>query len=230
MKKLIFLILVLAVQLVWAQAPDPDFNDKAAFAEARSRQKSASFVESDDVLAFDLIYQKLNFTVDPAVSFISGSVFSSVKFRRDDIAQIQFDLVDVMIVDSIQYNQKKITFQHSANKISINLPPSVKKHTIGSVEVFYHGSPPQSGMGSFISAKHNNIPILWTLSEPYGARDWWPCKESLSDKIDSLDVFITCPSQYKAASNGKLISRNKPDSTLETPLSDCHLSGRYCSY
>lgn len=206
MKKLIFLILVLAVQLVWAQAPDPDFNDKAAFAEARSRQKSASFVESDDVLAFDLIYQKLNFTVDPAVSFISGSVFSSVKFRRDDIAQIQFDLVDVMIVDSIQYNQKKITFQHSANKISINLPPSVKKHTIGSVEVFYHGSPPQSGMGSFISAKHNNIPILWTLSEPYGARDWWPCKESLSDKIDSLDVFITYPSQYKAASNGKLVS------------------------
>ena len=206
MKKLIFLILFFAFQQVKAQAPDPDFNDKAAFSEARSRQKSASFVESDDVLAFDLIYQRLSFTVDPAVSSISGSVFSLIKFTKDDVALIRFDLVDAMIVDSIQYNQKKIAFQHSANKISINLPRSVKKHTVSSVEVFYHGSPPQTGMGSFISAKHNNIPILWTLSEPYGARDWWPCKESLSDKIDSLDVFITCPSQYKAASNGKLIS------------------------
>ena len=48
-------------------------------------------------------------------------------------------------------------------------------------------------------------PIVWTLSEPYGAKDWWPCKESLADKIDSIDVYITCPQQYLAASNGKLV-------------------------
>jgi len=139
------------------------------------------------------------------VNYIAGSVFSSVKFVKDDLAQVRFDLADAMTVDSVQYNQKKVAFQHSDNRISITLPSVASKNTIGSVEVFYHGSPLQNGMGSFVSVKHNNNPIIWTLSEPYGAKDWWPCKESLTDKIDSFDVYITCPQQYRAASNGKLI-------------------------
>jgi aminopeptidase N len=205
MKKLIFLILVLAAQLVQAQTPDPDFNDKAAFNDSRIYQKSAGFTESDNYASADVIYQRLNFTVDPAVNYISGSVFSSLKFMKDNIAQIEFDLTDGMTVDSVQYNQKKVAFQHLANKINITLPSTASKNTVGSVEVFYHGAPLQNGMGSFVSSAHNNNPIIWTLSEPYGAKDWWPCKESLVDKIDSMDVYITCPQQYRAASNGKLI-------------------------
>jgi aminopeptidase N len=34
--------------------------------------------------------------------------------------------------------------------------------------------------------------------------EWWPCKQALNDKIDSIDVFITCPASYRAASNGLL--------------------------
>ena len=205
MKKLLFLILVLAVQLVQAQAPDPDFNDKAAFNDSRIYQKSAGYAESADYASTDVIYQRLNFTVDPAVNYISGSVFSSVKFLKENISQVQFDLADAMIVDSVQYNLKKIFFEHSANKISITLPSSAVKSSIGSVEIFYHGAPLQNGMGSFVGSTHNTDPIIWTLSEPFGAKDWWPCKESLTDKIDSIDVYITCPQQYKAASNGKLV-------------------------
>ncbi len=205
MKKLIFLILTLAVQLVQAQAPDPDFNDKAAFNDSRIYQKSAGFAESADYESTDVIYQRLNFTVDPAVNYISGSVFSFVKFLKEDVPQVQFDLADVLIVDSVQYNHKMIVFQHSVNKISVTLPSLAVKNSIGSVEIFYHGAPLQNGMGSFVTSTHNNNSIIWTLSEPYGAKDWWPCKESLTDKIDSLDVYITCPQQYMAASNGKLI-------------------------
>jgi len=222
MKKLIFLILVLAFQLGWAQAPDPDFNDKAAFNDSRIYQKSAGFTESADYASTDVIYQRLNFTVDPAVNYISGSVFSSVKFLKDNVAHIQFDLTDGMTVDSIQYNQKRIIFQHSANKIDINLPSTEGKNTIGSVEVFYHGAPPANGMGSFVSSTHNTDPIIWTLSEPYGAKDWWPCKESLSDKIDSIDVYITSPQQYRAASNGKLV-----DDQVSGQNRTAHWSHRY---
>jgi len=206
MKKLLCLVLFVASQSVKAQAPDPDFNDKAAFSEARSWQKSATFTESEDSASYNLIYQKLNFTVDPAVNYISGSVYSNVKFQKDNVTKVQFDLTDGLIVDSVKCNNELTTFNHSANKIDIALLMPMGINTISPVQVFYHGSPPNTGFGSFIVTQHKAEPILWTLSEPYGSRDWWPCKESLSDKIDSIDVFITCASRYKAASNGKLIS------------------------
>ncbi len=206
MNKLIILILIFAFQFGWAQFPDPDFNDKMAFSEGRSYLKSASFIESADYASYDLVYQQLNFEVDPAVNYISGSVLSKVKFLKENTMEIHFDLASALIVDSVHFEGNAIVFQHQSNKIGITLSANIQQYSFRQVEVFYHGSPPETGFGSFIVSKHQNTPILWTLSEPYGARDWWPCKESLADKIDSIDVYITCPSQYKAASNGKLIS------------------------
>lgn len=52
----------------------------------------------------------------------------------------------------------------------------------------------------------NEKKVLWTLSEPYGARDWWPTKQTLNDKIDSCDIFVTTPSGYKVGSNGILLN------------------------
>lgn len=206
MRKLVILALILGFHTVHAQAPDPDFTDKMALGEGRSHFKKASFAESADYTSFDLIHQQLHLKVDPAVNYIEGSVFSSFKFLKDHVAQIQFDLATGMIVDKVSYNQQNVVFQHSSNRITISLPAVANKNTMGSAEIFYHGTPPPTGMGSFTASRHNNIPVIYTLSEPYGSRDWWPCKESLKDKIDSIDVYITCPVQYKAASNGKLVS------------------------
>jgi aminopeptidase N len=206
MKNLLFLIFLFAFQTVPAQIPDPDFTDKVALQEAAAYQKSAVFAESDDYADYDLVYQQLNFNVDPAVSYISGSVLSEVKFRKDQISVVRFDLNDNMIVDSIWCNLQKVTFQHSGDKISINLPQPTGAGNYSEFEIFYHGAPLKDGFGSFTVSGHNNTPLLWTLSEPYGAKVWWPCKQSLADKIDSIDVYITCPQQYKAASNGKLVS------------------------
>ncbi|MFY9153124.1 MAG: M1 family aminopeptidase, partial [Prolixibacteraceae bacterium] len=193
-------------QFVQAQMPDPDFVDKVAVSESQNYQKKASFAESGNFGTFDLVYQRLRLTVDPAVNYISGSVYSLVKYQENSTGQIQFDLVDQMIVDSVKCNGEKTTFQHAGDKINISLLMSMPENSISPVEIFYHGLPPQTGFGSFTVALHQNEPVLWTLSEPYGAKDWWPCKESLADKIDSIDIYITCPEKYKAASNGKLIS------------------------
>jgi len=207
MKRLLFLILVFPFTQLWAQAPDPDFTEKMALSEGQNYMKSALFVESDDLAEYDLIYQKLDLTVDPAVRWIKGSVSSSVKFLKDNISKIRFDLTDSLTVDSVKFNLKKTTFTHSGNKISVNIPVPMGIRSVGQFEIFYHGIPPSTGnFGSFAVEKHKGTPVLWTLSEPYGAMEWWPCKQSLADKIDSMDVFVHCPSKYKAASNGKLVS------------------------
>ena len=47
--------------------------------------------------------------------------------------------------------------------------------------------------------------MISTLSEPYGARDWWPCKATLLDKADSVDISVKVPNEFVVASNGLLV-------------------------
>jgi len=74
------------------------------------------------------------------------------------------------------------------------------------VETFYRGVPGSSGFGSFAFSTHGGVPWIWSLSEPYGSKDWWPCKDHPLDKADSVDVIITCDSTWKVGSNGILVS------------------------
>ena len=148
MKKFFLCIFIFIYYQAGAQAPDPNFTDKAALSEQRNFLKTARFSEADDAGSFDLFYQELRFTVDPAVNYISGSVFSSLRFLKDGVSEIRFDLNDALLVDSVYLNKKKVGFEHASDKIKIVLPTIASKNEISGVEVFYRGTPPQNGMGS----------------------------------------------------------------------------------
>ena len=75
-----------------------------------------------------------------------------------------------------------------------------------SFEVNYRGVPGSSGFGSFTFSSHAGKPWVYTLSQPYGAKDWWPCKDHPLDKADSVDIWVTVDSTLKVGSNGKLVA------------------------
>ena len=105
----------------------------------------------------------------------------------------------------MDFDTKISSAQKSGDVLQIKFPATISNGTIDSLTVFYHGIPPSSGFGSFAQTTHgSNIPVVWTLSEPYGSSDWWPCKNTLTDKADSIDVYVNVPSGNKAASNGLL--------------------------
>ena len=147
----------------------------------------------------------LEIAVDPAVNYIQGSV-TSYFVPLERTPSITFDLVVGMQVDSIVYHGGDASYTHGLNNIlEVFFPDTLTSFVVDSVTVHYQGVPEGGGLGTF-SADTNAYgnPNLWTLSQPYGARDWWPCKQELTDKVDSLDMWITTPSQYTAASNGLL--------------------------
>ncbi len=123
--------------------------------------------------------------------------------------KIVFDFNEQMTVDSIIYKKKNTFFAQRDNQLIIALNP-LSFGDSDSVTVYYHGEPEkdQPGFSYFDISEHNGMPVLWTLSEPYGAQEWWPCKQSLSDKIDSIDIIVKTPEIYRTASNGILISEN----------------------
>lgn len=160
---------------------------------------------------YDLKYCRANWSVDPAVKFISGTIFY-VYYHNDSLNEFQLELSDSLSTDSVLMQGVLLNHTHNGNILTINFGQYIPAHQLDSLTVYYHGVPPENGFGSFAAETHgtNNTPVLWTLSEPYGAKDWWPCKQDLNDKIDSMDIFVAAPQVYKAASNGVLVS--------ETPI------------
>ncbi len=150
---------------------------------------------------FDVTYYRCEWQVDPAVRYIRGKVTSYFKLTTDASA-ISFDLMNDLTVDSVKLKSRFLTFSHADNTLEINFGSTIPAGSLDSVTIYYEGVPPNTGFGSYVNAVHAGVPVMWTLSEPYGSRDWWPCKNGLDDKADSIDVIITAPAQYTAASNG----------------------------
>jgi aminopeptidase N len=155
---------------------------------------------------FDIKYCRLEWEIDPAIRYITGKV-TAYYLITSSTNTISFDLMSSgLTVDSVKQRNSVLIKQHGADVLQITFPTTVVAGTFDSVSIYYKGVPPNTGFGSFVQTTHAGVPIIWTLSEPYGSRDWWPCKNGLDDKIDSIDVFITAPAAYKSASNGLLQS------------------------
>jgi aminopeptidase N len=156
---------------------------------------------------FDVNYYRCQWEIDPAVRYISGSVttYYTITLAGNSIT---LDLMNTLIVDSVKQRNAQLIFSQSNNTLLVNFPGNVNVGVKDSISIFYKGVPAETGFGSFIQSSHAGIPVIWSLSEPYGARDWWPCKNGLDDKADSIDIYVTHPNIYKAASNGLLQSES----------------------
>ncbi|MFZ4520082.1 MAG: M1 family aminopeptidase [Bacteroidales bacterium] len=155
---------------------------------------------------YDVKWYKCNWNIDPAIKAISGSITTLFAPTIAGLDSLTFDMHRDLIVDSVWYHSISVPSNHLADLVTIQLPLTIPLQVTDSVTVFYHGVPPDNGFGAFVASSHAGVPVIWTLSEPYGSSDWWPCKNSLTDKADSVDIFIRTPSAFKSASNGVLLS------------------------
>ena len=159
---------------------------------------------------YDVKYYRLNLIINPDNRYIKGQV--TIHFvPNQTIQSIFIDLNTALTIDSIQHNNLNVSFLHTNNRIEIN--QSFSKNQFDSITINYQGEPPLNS-SSFKASSHDNTPIIWTLSEPYGALDWWPCKQTLTDKADSVDMYITSPKGNKVAGVGKLISEVSKDNNI----------------
>ncbi|MCF8359849.1 MAG: hypothetical protein K9H26_13890 [Prolixibacteraceae bacterium] len=171
-----------------------------------ARQKYFQQTESEGAEKWDLTYNRLTLEVDPAVNYISGNVYFEFESLVNRLEKVSIDLSGNMNVHAVTCNGHGLEFVHRDNRVEIMLPETLDRNEMGTFEIVYEGDPAATGFGSFQQSFHNGFPVITTLSQPEGARNWWPCKQSLSDKIDSIDVIVTSPLVYRTASNGVLVA------------------------
>jgi len=154
----------------------------------------------------DVTYYKLNLNINYTSKNIKGEVTINAKSKIVSLNQVTIDLQNALTTDSIKIGNKKLTFLHQSNQIIIKLDKIYAENQLVSMVIFYHGIPGSSGFDSFAFGTHNAQKdfVIWSLSEPYGSSDWFPCKNVIDDKADSSDVWITSDKYFTSVSNGIL--------------------------
>lgn len=160
----------------------------------------------------DIIHCFLDLEIDPSAKSMTGSNTLDVASLVDGLTHFTLDLRSNMTVDWTRVNGSLATYTRPTNQILINLGRSYSRGESFQVQVAYHGKPLNLGWQSFRFSTHGSSaqPIVCSLSQPWWAHTWWPCKEnqeSVEDKF-TLDMWVTVPSTLTVASNGRLQGRD----------------------
>lgn len=209
MRALIFIITIL--QFVVAQQFDESYLKCSHSKTAKAmilNYRTPTLAQND----YDVTFYDIDLKIDPSDSTIIGTVGIQGKSLVASLDIVEFDLYSGLNIESIKNGQgDDLNYTHESNLLTVTLNNPKSTGNSFNILIDYNGQPQNSGFGSFKFSKYpiySDVPMIWSLSEPYGARDWWPCKDTPSDKADSVDISICVPNapyDLIVASNGKLV-------------------------
>ena len=177
--------------------------------KSASRWQAQNSTLNQNQEKIDIKFYELNLDIDFNSSRLRGSVTVNGVIGNIYPDFIELDLYDNMTVDSILQNNIPILYLHENDMLKIPISDiTLNDENLFSLTIFYQGTPDHCGAGGFKFDEHQNIGHVWTLSEAYCARSWWPCKDDPSDKADSVNIIVSVPIEpaYIVASNGLLSS------------------------
>ena len=154
-------------------------------------------------LAVDARAYDLALSVDPVTESIAGTLVARMEVSGPAVEQIDLDLATGLVVTEVTVEGAAAAFTHATDLLAVHLGRTYLPGEQLTVGVSYAGTPPSS-YGAFGFDEHDGQPMIWSLSEPFGARSWWPCDDWSDDKADSVDLRVTVPAGLIVASNGKL--------------------------
>jgi aminopeptidase N len=179
-----------------------------AFGLSNMKSNSLSLTQIQETNKYDVNYYALDVAMDNLSTDIGGTgeIHGTANVALDSVL---FELFQTFTISEIRLNGVATNYSRvgSAIKVPVNLPQG------GSfaIAIDYDGTPPTAatnplggaGMTNSSSPTWGNQ-VTWSLSEPFSAYEWWPCKQSLIDKADSCSVKITVPDNLMAGSQGVL--------------------------
>jgi len=156
---------------------------------------------------YDMRYYNINLNIDDVLQTINGAVGTYGVVTASAIDFVAVNLLMAMNVDSVISGGTPLTFLHDEDMLTVYLDRSYSYGEEFVFTIYYHGTP--AGSESFLGfdfTSRNGLPLITTLSEPYGSRSWWPCNDIPRDKVDSVDIIVTVDASLIVSSNGIVIS------------------------
>lgn len=151
---------------------------------------------------YDALFYHLQLKILPTTQEVEGQLVMEAKSEVDGLATVPMDFYANLPVLSV--GESAASFARSGNVLTLTLKQTFQRGQKFRVSVSYRGQPQNGGFGAFTFNTHAGAPIIASLSEPYFARLWWPCKDTPTDKADSVQVDLIVPDNLTGVSNGKL--------------------------
>lgn len=160
---------------------------------------------------YDMKYLKFDIHMFDTSVYVSGNVTTKAVVTSPTMPAYVFELDTTLVIDSAFINGAMLPATALGGFVrSITLPSALAAGMPFTAQVYYHGLPPGGGGGFFNGITHavssGGTHMVYTISDPYVAKNWWPCKQSIQDKIDSVDMYVTVPANVVDGSNGLLVN------------------------
>jgi aminopeptidase N len=199
MRMLVFLLLVLFSETVFAQQPP------------FTRADTLRGMLRPERTCYDVTFYDLDVRIDPLTKFLTGT--NTIHFKAAEQSKsIQVDLFENMKIEKVTLNgTMHASFRREFNSVFIDLPESLRKGSQYTVAIHYSGAPqvaarpPWDGGFSWDQDEQGN-PWVVVTCQGEGASLWWPNKDHQSDEPDSMRISVTVPPGLMNVSNGRLRS------------------------
>jgi len=154
---------------------------------------------------FDVLHYTNYLGLDFDAQSIQGATLITFTPLEDGVQDLVLDYVDDMSVTFtalLEPTHVLLTAEHADDLVQMPLPGTYGPGDTLTAIVVFEGTPQPYGLYGFqFSTRDDGTTVAASLSEPWSARSWWPCKDNQRDKA-TFDASINVPEGITAVSNG----------------------------
>ncbi len=198
----------------------------AAHLSSTARQPSTTVSHRRLMDRYDVKYYKLDLALENDSRNIAGSVTLKVQVGSRALDSLAFELYQApagspagtatLLIDSVVVNGRKLFgIVRVGPDATAFLGQPAAANALLTARIYYHGTAPNGNSAAignafstatqyYMNGGYHPYNVTWSLSEPFSAHEWFPCKQVLTDKADSSDVWVTTTLPNKVGSNGVL--------------------------
>ncbi len=159
----------------------------------------------------DAEHYHLDIAIDAVARVLSGANTMTLRALQDGVTQVRIRLRDNFTISGIEVDSLPANWtRNDTVVVTVDLGRIYNTGETITIRVAYSGTTVSRGFGSIEFRTHgpSQIPVVYTLSEPWYAYTWWPVKDNGDnnnrDKA-TADLWFTVPDGMVVASNGLML-------------------------
>ena len=169
---------------------------------------------------WDATWYGISVTPDFKNKTIQGK--TDINFKVIEVGNLmQIDLQLPMEIQTVIWNNNKLTFKRDSNVYLVQFPRKLEKGSLQTIHIAYSGKPreaihpPWDGGWIWRYDRQGN-PWMSVACQGLGASVWYPCKDHQSDEPDSASLTMIVPDTLNGIGNGRLRSMIKNNDATAT--------------